>query len=120
MLWRGETLVRTFQDREMGVRLEGSHLGPRPFTLPRIASLLVPGTSSGVPARVVVDAQGFGERLRIEFETRSKARVGIPSDVEPFRLVLLNETCGDARVTGSMRAGDFDFEGPAIMEFVRG
>ena len=56
----------------------------------------------------------------VEFETSSKARVAIPSDVDPFRLVLLNETCGTARVTGSTAAGAVDFAGPSIMEFVRG
>jgi hypothetical protein len=120
LLWRGDALVRTFQDREIRMTLEGAHEGPRPFTLPAIASLLVPGTSAGVPARVRMDAGGRGERLTVEFETRAKARVGIPSDVDPFGLLLLNETCGDARVTGSIDGEAFDFDGPAVMEFVRG
>jgi hypothetical protein len=120
LVWRGDALVRTFQDREVLVSLEGTHGGPRPLTLPRVASLLVPGASAGVPARLRVAAAGQGERLRLDFATRSKARVAIPSDVDPFRLVLLNETCGDAQVAGETAAGAFQFDGPAIMEFVRG
>jgi hypothetical protein len=120
LLWRHDTLVRTFEDREVRTTLEGVHGGPRPFTLPKIASLLTPGTSSGVPARVVVEARGREEHLRIVFETTSKARVGIPSDVDPFGLVVLNETCGEARVSGETRAGAFAFAAPSIMEFVRG
>jgi hypothetical protein len=120
LLWRGDALVRTFQDREIVVSMEGAHRGPRPLTLPRVASLLAPGASAGVPAQLTVDASGHGERLSLSFATRSKARVAIPSEVEPFRLVLLNETCGDAEVSGETAAGAFRFDGPAIMEFVRG
>jgi hypothetical protein len=120
LVWRADALVRTFQDREVQVSLEGTHGGPRPLTLPPIASLLAPGASAGVPARLRVEAAGHGERLRLDFATRSKARVAIPSDVDPFRLVLLNETCGDAEVSGETAAGAFQFDGPAIMEFVRG
>jgi hypothetical protein len=120
LLWKGDTLIRAFQDREVRFTLEGAHAGPRPFTLPKIAALLAPGTTTGVPARVVVEARGQGEHVTVEFETSSKARVAIPSDVDPFRLVFLNETCGTARVTGSTAAGSVDFAGPSIMEFVRG
>jgi hypothetical protein len=120
LVWRGGALVRTFQDREIRMSLGGVHGGPRPFTLPRVASLLAPGASSGVPARVSLNARSGNDELNIDFETLSKARVGIPSDVDPFRLVLLNETSGRARARGKTFAGAFDISGPAIMEFVRG
>lgn len=120
LVWRSDSLVRTFQDREVRMTLEGAHPGPRPFTLPRVASLLLPGTSSGVPARVLVEGRGLGEEVTIDLATCSKARLGIPSDTDPFRLVVLNETCGHARVKGSTSAADFNFTGPAVMEFVRG
>ncbi len=120
LLWRRDSLIRTFQDREVRMTMEGAHPGPRPFTLPRVASLLLPGTSSGVPSRVLVEARGRDEQVTIDLVTSSKARIGIPSDTDPFRLVVLNETCGEARVKGSTRAADLDFAGPAVMEFVRG
>jgi hypothetical protein len=119
-VWRGGAVARTFQDGELRMTCEGTHGGPRPFTLPKVASLLVPGASSGVPARVSVEAKGGDDKLRIEFESLSKARIAIPSDVDPFKLVLLNEVAGRARATGRTYAGDFDLSGPALMEFVRG
>lgn len=120
LLWHGSGLVRSFQDQEISLALEGVHRGPRPLTLPKIASLLVPGSSTGVPARVSLEAKGLEDLLQVDFETSSVARVAIPSEIDPFRLVLLNETCGNAHVTGVTGGEAFDFEGPAVMEFVRG
>jgi hypothetical protein len=120
LVWRGEALLRTFQDRELAMSLEGVHRGPRPLTLPPVASSLLPGAGSGVPARVEVRARGQDDELHVAFETRSKARVAIPSDVDPFGLVSLNETSGLARVRGALYGDAFSFEGPAMMEFVRG
>jgi len=125
LVWRGDGLVRTFQDRELAFALSGVHRGPRPLTLPGVASLLVPGATSGVPARVEVQAGGQREagqrdRVRIGFDTTSRARVAIPSDVDPFKLVLLNETSGAAQVSGAVAGETFAFDGPAMMEFVRG
>jgi len=39
---------------------------------------------------------------------------------DPFKLVLLNESCGRATVSGSVQSDRFDFAGAAVMEFVRG
>jgi hypothetical protein len=120
LVWRGARLVRTFQNAELGLSLSATHRGPRPLTLPKIASLLLPGTSSGVPGRFAVEAAGHGDRLALEFETTSKARVAIPSERDPFGLVVLNETSGPAHVRGVIEQEAFDFSGTALMEFVRG
>jgi hypothetical protein len=120
LLWRGDQLVRAFQDREVTTTLSGTHLGPRPFTLPKAAALLAPGTSTGVPARLAMEGRGADDHARVQYDTASKARLAIPSDVEPLGLVLLNETTGLARVEGRLGAEGFAFEGPAMMEFVRG
>lgn len=120
LLWHEDALVRTFQDREIRVRLDGTHGGSRPLTVPKIASLLLPGASAGVPARATVEANGRDDWLRVDFETAAKARIALPSDANPFKLVSLNEACGRARVSGRQGARRFDFEGTSLMEFVRG
>jgi hypothetical protein len=120
LLWEGDSLTRTFQDRELRIALEGTDLGPRAFTVPPLASLLVPGTSAGVPASLTAVGTRGGDVLGFTFETASRARVAIPSDVDPFRLVLLNETSGRARVEGVIEGQPVAFEGAGIMEFVRG
>ena len=120
LVWNQDVNVRTFQNREIDVRLEGTGAGPRPFTIPPIAGLLAPGASSGVPARLALRADGLDDELAIDYEIASGARIVVPSDVDDFGYVLLNETSGPARVRGTTRAGDFDFTGPAIVEFVRG
>ena len=38
------------------------------------------------------------ERIDLDFEVSSKARIVVPSDLHDFRSVLLNETTGPARV----------------------
>jgi hypothetical protein len=120
LLWKNDVNVRTFQNGEIAVRLEGTHDERRPFTLPPIASLLVPGSSSGVPRALKLKAEGNEEHLILDYDVASGCRIGVPSDVDDFRTVLLNETSGPARVRGVTRAGSFDFAGPAIVEFVRG
>jgi len=120
LLWKDDVNVRTFQNREISVRLEGAHTEARPLTLPKIAGLLVPGASSGVPARLILEATGQGDSLALTFDVASKARIAVPSDLDDFRVVLLNETTGGAHVRGVTERGRFDFRGPAIVEFVRG
>jgi hypothetical protein len=120
LVWKRESLARTFQNRELRMELQGTHAGARPVTVPGIASLLVPGAASGVPARVRVEIADRQDRLRIDYTTESKARIALASEVDPFRSILLNETCGRAMVTGSLGPDRLDFEGTAVMEFVRG
>lgn len=120
LLWRAGRLLRTFQNRELGFTLEGTHRSERPLTLPGITSLLVPGTSSGVPSRFALTAAGSGDELSMHFATESKARVALPNELDPFRLVVLNETSGAATVRGKVQDEAFEFEGRSIMEFVRG
>jgi len=119
-LWRDGRLVRTFMNHEVSVRLEGAHAGPRPLTLPGVLGLLLPGAASGVPASLTMSARGQGDRLEVSVRTESKSRIAVPSDVDPLRLVLLNETTGSARVRGRARGQSFDFAGAAIVEYVRG
>ena len=124
LVWRGEQLARMFQNREVALTLTGVHRAAAPpLTIPKLARLLVPGAATGVPASVRVDAGdagGGGDTLSIDFRTDSKARVALPSDVDPFKLVLLNESCGRATVSGRVQSQRFDFDGAAMMEFVRG
>jgi hypothetical protein len=80
----------------------------------------VAGAGVGVPARLTVEAEGPGAHLNVGFDTVAGARVAIPSDVDDFRLVLLNETCGNARVEGAVGGETFAFAAPAVVELVRG
>jgi hypothetical protein len=120
LVWRGEALMRIFQDREVQMDLVGAHEGGRPFTIPPLAALLLPGTSSGVPAQLQLRAEGMEDHLHLDFASIDKARVVMPSDVDPLRLVVLNETCGEARAHGRVRGESFDLLGPALLELVGG
>jgi hypothetical protein len=120
LVWCDAVNVRSFQNQEIQVVLDGCHAGPRPLTLPPAGGLLAPGAASGVPARLDLRARGEGDELDIAYETASKARIALPNELDDFRVVLLNETAGAARVRGTVRGRAFSFDGPAIVEFVRG
>jgi hypothetical protein len=122
ILWRGDRYVRTFNDDEMRVELEGRFRSDdaRPLTLPPACSLLVPGRASGVPRALALDAAGVGDELQLRFGTESHARIAIPDDENPFGMVLLNEATGRAAVRGRFAGEEFAFDAPAIVEFVRG
>ena len=119
LLWKGPHLVRAFQSREVSLQTSGRHVRARPFTLPPIAQLLLPDFSAEVPERCHVSASGAEDSLDVRFEARSRARIAVPSDVDPFGLMILDEVCGDAQVRGSVGSELFEFTGPAMMEFAR-
>lgn len=121
LVWNADQLVYAFQNREVDLKFVGDHASAQVFTLPPLAGFLAPGTAAGIPRRATIEARGAqGERLQIAYEPDERARIALPSEVDPFRLALLNETSGAAQVRGSGPAGSFAFDGAAVMEFVRG
>jgi hypothetical protein len=120
LVWRESRLVRVFQNHELEFESHGTRPPARPFTVPRVASLLAPAASSGVPARFATRARGAGDSLDFDFSVHDAARVALPSETDPFKLLLLNETTGRARASGSIGGERFELEGDAMMEFVRG
>ncbi len=120
LVWRNNRLLRVFESQETAFSAHGVRVAERPFSIPAIAALLAPGSSSGVPARFCVEAQGLSDESKLEFEPTECARVVLPSEAQPLKLVLLNETRGPARVSGRVAGESFTFESDAMMEFVRG
>jgi hypothetical protein len=120
LLWRDGKLSQLFQDRELRFRVEHERPARRAFTLPRVASLLAPGTSSGVPARYGVYGTALGDEVNLDFHIDERARVGLPSETNPFRISFLNEASGSARVQGQLGSEAFAFDGSGMLEFMRG
>jgi hypothetical protein len=120
LVWRGDVAIRTFQNRELDLALIGHRSATRPFTLPPIGALLLPGTSAGVPARLEIEARGGGDSLRMTFAPQAHARIAIPSDTHDFKLVQLNETMGPVAVEGQVGGNALRFQGKGVVEFVRG
>jgi len=115
IVWRGDEAGRTFHGADLDVRLSGLLQIERPFRVPRVTHLLVPGVGSDVPRRVDVDASGGGDRMSCSIELAGLAQVGIPKETGPG-LTLLSETAGRAVVRGRIRGADVDFEGRAVVE----
>lgn len=120
LVWKKEVNVRTFQNSEIKLELDGCHVGERPLTLPGIVGLLAPGAASGVPAHLRLRASGVGDELELAFRTQSIARLALPSDAKATGLVLLNEAAGHGRLRGTIGGEHVELDGPAIVEFVRG
>jgi hypothetical protein len=120
LVWRGGTLARVFHNGEVSFRGEGTAFARRLFTLPPVARLLRTGTHCGVPARFEANAAALGDSLTLQFEPCDGARIALPSEADPLRVVVLNETCGLARVKGRVAGETFSFGASSMMEFVRG
>jgi len=119
LVWRRDVNVRTFENREIRFASSGVFRETRMRTFPHLCGLLAPGTASGIPARLDLEASGRVDGLSIHYEPEAACRVAIPADRHPTQITLLNETVGRARVDGLIGADRVAFEAPAIVEFVR-
>ncbi len=120
LFWRRSRLERIFQGHELDFRPTGACAASPGLTLPRIANLIAPGPAAGVPEALSVKAHGYGDELELVFRPRAVARIGVPGDRDPFRLMLLNEAVGDASLCGTTQGGPFSRSGSAVGEFMRG
>jgi hypothetical protein len=121
-LWRGSQLHRVFRDRDLKSHQQGLFQGPskggRPFRIPRVAGLLVNTDLSGVPARLITEARGDGDTVRLDFQVQDLAQVVIPADADPLGVAIINETWGELQVEGRVRGESFALKGPAFYEVV--
>ena len=61
-----------------------------------------------------------GDAVHAEFRPQSYARLAQPSEVRLDRSVVLCESNGTARVTGSIDGEDIDFVGAGVFELLYG
>jgi hypothetical protein len=118
LVWRGQDLVHTFQNRRLELQSSGQLRMTNPFTLPRLARLALPDALSGVPAQLDLRAADGSDELQVTFEAASACRIALPSESDDYKLVVLNETCGSARVRAKLGPHVLDAEGEALLELV--
>jgi hypothetical protein len=110
ILWRCESPSRKFYGRDLSVSHHGILRRDRALRLPRVASLLLPGTAADVPQQVVVSAQGYGDQITVRMAFDDYAQVVVPNDRWPG-FTSLCEIRGHAEVTGKVGDRHIDFDG---------
>ncbi len=78
------------------------------------------GGASDVPASIAITAHRAGDAVRAEFRPESYARLAQPSELHLDRSVVLSETSGSARVSGSIDGEAIDFVGAGVFELLHG
>jgi hypothetical protein len=89
-------------------------------TLPSPMRLLLDGDVPDVPERIEITATRAGDTVHAEFRPQSYARLAQPSEVRLDRSVVLCETSGTARVSGSINGAGIDIDGTGVFEFLHG
>jgi hypothetical protein len=116
ILWRREYPSRKFYGRDLSISHQGALRRERILQLPRIAALLVPGTTADVPQHLVVSACGYGDEMTLRMCFDDFAQIVIPNDRWPG-FTTLCEIKGRAEVAGRVGDERIAFEGRVQAEF---
>jgi hypothetical protein len=118
-VWRHDEPAAIFQLATVQVRCRGLLGRSADCTLPPPMRLVLDKVSD-VPESIEITATRAGDALRVEFRPQSYARLGLPSEVSLDRSVVLCETAGTGRVSGSINGEDIDFVGAGVFELLHG
>ncbi|MFN0249074.1 MAG: hypothetical protein ACKV2T_19475 [Kofleriaceae bacterium] len=119
LVWSGPRQARVFRSDELLVEPSGFLRPPRPFTLPRTASLLVDGLATEVPSCLRITASADGDALEGAFVADTVARIVVPHD-DRSETTVIHEVCGRLQLRGSLHDRDVTIAAPAMFEFLRG
>ncbi|WP_437283227.1 hypothetical protein WME90_22410 [Sorangium sp. So ce375] len=119
-LLRGGDIVRYFRNAETRFTTEGIVEARPSGRVPAAAALLLPDQDRDVPRWTRFDACRGGESLSGEVEALVRGQILVPSETDVRGVVRLNEVDARARIRGICAGEAFEFEGPCLLEVVRG
>jgi hypothetical protein len=119
-VWRYDEPAAIFPPAAVQTRFLGMLGGAADCTLPPPMRLILDGEASDIPERMEVAATWAGDVVHAEFRPQSYARLAQPSEVRLDRSVVLCETNGTARVSGSINGEGIDFVGAGVFELLYG
>lgn len=119
-VWHHDEPAAIFRHASVQVRTSGSLGRAADCTLPPPMRLLLDGEVPGVPAKIDVTAARCGDMVHAEFFPASYARLAQPSEVSLDGTIVLCESSGTARMTGSINGEKIDFIGTGVFEFLHG
>jgi len=112
--------LRYFRNAEVRFEHEG-WMSPRPRgRIPPAAALVVPEEDRDVPQLTRFEARRGDDVLRGEVEAQRRGQVLIPAEGDLRRVVRLNEVETRVRLEGRCDDAPVRFEGPGLLEVVRG
>lgn len=117
LLWKHDAHARTFRGRDLRVGQRGFLRTAGALRIPRVMSLVSPGTSADVPREMTIVAEADRDHLALDVSLLDLAQIGIPNDLGDRGVTLLSEARGSAHVEGRVRGERVCFDGPAIVEF---
>jgi hypothetical protein len=119
-VWRHDEPAAIFPPAAVQTRFHGLLGRAADCTLPPPMRLVLGGEASDVPERIEVTGERAGDTVHVDFRPESYARLAQPSEVSLDRSVVLCESNGTARVTGSIDGEDIDFTGAGVFELLYG
>jgi hypothetical protein len=119
-VWRHDEPAAIFRHAAVDVKSRGLLGRAADCTLPPPMRLILGGEVSDIPERMEIAAKRAGDAVRAEFRPESYARLAQPSEVRLDRSVVLCETNGTARVTGSINGENIAFVGAGMFELLYG
>ncbi len=119
-VWRNNEPAMIFPPAAVRAGASGLLTRAADCTLPAPMRLLLGGEVPDVPERLEITATRMGDAVHAEFRPRSYARLAQPSEVCLDRSVVLCESSGTARVSGSINGEGIDVDGAGVFEFLYG
>lgn len=119
-LVRDGRCLRYFRDAEAEFTRSVDPAPPCVARVPGAAALLVPDGDQDVPRTLTVRARRGEDAVEITLRSDLRGQLLVPSERAVERVVRVNEAHGRARVHGRCDDLRVDFEGPALLEVVRG
>jgi hypothetical protein len=119
MLWRDGRLVRHFPRRNVSMAVSGQLSRDKVKQVPELASLFGVTPMAPIPARLVISGAQGDDRVLIDLDVESAARVVIPSETS-LRPFSVHEVIGPVYVEGRLNNANFAFETRGIAEFAGG
>ncbi len=118
-VWRDGEPAAMFRDMAVEVTSHGSLRKAPVMTLPGIMRLLSPGTASDVPEKIALDAHRGNDRVKMTIEPTEYARIAIPAEIGPQKVVALHEVSAGVRATGRVGGHHMEMEGSGVFELLR-
>jgi hypothetical protein len=119
MLWRRGRMVRHFPRRRLEVAVHGELDRDRVVLVPPLAAVLATAPAPVVPRRLVISACLGADRLLLDFEAFTAARIANPSETS-LRPFSVHELLGPCTVNGVVSGEPVDFRADGIVEFAGG
>lgn len=120
LVWSGGPVPAVFTGAEVVVTRQGCL---RPRTVPRVpavAGLLVPGTATGVPERLVVTGRSAAGSVELQLRPVDQAQLVVPDEDDDLGCTLIDEVHAAYALEARIGGRAWEVEGFGTLEQVHG